>query len=80
LYELTNKGKDLLPIMLAVIGWAEKYDPETKIASELGERIRTDLFGVRDKILTAMEHSSASPVLPLLLGEIPDAQIQSPRR
>ena len=36
LYGLTDKGKDLLPVMLAVIGWAEKYDPETRISSELG--------------------------------------------
>ena len=70
LYQLTDKGRDLLPIMLAVIGWAEKYDPETNISGEMGERIRTDLFGVRDEILSAIEHSSSSPVLELLLGEV----------
>ncbi len=69
LYELTEKGKDLLPIMLAVIGWAEKYDPETRISGEMGERIRTDLSEVRDEILAAIEHADSSPVLPLLLGE-----------
>ena len=69
LYELTEKGKDLLPIMLAVIGWAEKYDPETRISGEMGERIRTDLSEVRDEILAAMVHADSSPVLPLLLGE-----------
>ena len=78
LYELTEKGKDLLPVMLAVIGWAEKYDSETNISSEIGERIRTDLSDVRDEILAAMKHSSANPVLPLLLGEIADAQGQAP--
>ena len=80
LYDLTDKGKDLLPVMLAVIGWAEKYDTETKISSEIGERIRTDLLAVCDEILAAMEHSRSSPVLPLLLGAIADAQIESPGR
>ena len=69
IYELTDKGKDLLPILLAVIGWAEKYDPETRISSDMGERVRIDLFSVRDEILAAIEHSSSSPVLELLLGE-----------
>ncbi len=56
LYELTDRGKDLLPVMLAVIGWAEKYDPETNVSSELGERTRTDLFEAHDEMLAAMKH------------------------
>ena len=80
LYELTEKGKDLLPVMLAVIGWAEKYDSETRISSEIGERIRSGLSEVRDEILAAMEQSGSRPVLPLLLGETADAQIESPGR
>ena len=77
LYHLTEKGRDLLPVMLAVIGWAEKYDPETGISGEMGERIRTDLLGVRDEILAAMENASSSPVIPLLRGEI-DSAHESP--
>ena len=69
IYELTDKGRDLLQILLTVIGWAEKYDPETRISSDMGERARIDLFSVRDEILVAIEHSSSSPVLELLLGE-----------
>ena len=80
LYRLTGKGKDLLPVMLAVIGWAEKYDPETRISGEMGERIRTDLLGVRDELLAAMEDSSSSPVLPLLHGAISETQIEAPGR
>ena len=80
LYRLTGKGKDLLPVMLAVIGWAEKYDPETRISGEMGERIRTDLLGVRDELLAAMEDSSSSPVLPLLHGAISVTQIEAPGR
>ena len=76
LYDLTDKGKDLLPVMLAIFGWAEKYDPETMIPSETGERIRTDLLGVRDELLAAMEHSDTSAVLPLLLVSTADTQVQ----
>ena len=76
LYDLTDKGKDLLPVMLAIFGWAEKYDPETVIPSETGERIRTDLLGVRDELLAAMEHSDSIAVLPLLLASTADAQVQ----
>ena len=76
LYDLTDKGKDLLPVMLAIFGWAEKYDPETMIPSETGERIRTDLLGVRDELLAAMEHSDTSAVLPLLLASSADTQVQ----
>ena len=42
IYELTDKGKDLRPVMLAVMAWAKKYDPETHGAGELAERIRAD--------------------------------------
>ena len=47
-YQLTSKGRDLLPIMLAVISWAEKHDPETNVSHEFAEQVRADLFGVRD--------------------------------
>ena len=42
--------------MLAIMDWAEKYDPETDVSSELAERIRTDFFGTRDEMLAAMDH------------------------
>ena len=56
-YELTDKGKDLLPIMLTIFAWAEKYDPKTRVSKELAERIRTDLFGARDEILATIKQS-----------------------
>ena len=76
LYELTDKGKDLLPVLLAVIGWAEKHDPETHVSSEFAERLRTDIFGVRDEMLDAMKHSSSSPVAPRLIDWITEAQVE----
>ena len=76
LYELTDKGKDLLPVMLAVFAWAEKYDPETRVSHELAERIRTDLFEVCGEALAAMEHAGQGAILPLLNGVIDDARVE----
>ena len=64
LYQLTGKGKDLLPVMLAVIDWAEQHDPETHVSHEFAERVRADIFGVRDEMLSAMERSRSSPDAP----------------
>lgn len=76
LYELTSKGEDLLPVMLAVVGWAEKHDPETRISKEVGERIRADLNAVNEEILSAMQQPSANSVLSLLT--IPPTEGQPP--
>jgi DNA-binding HxlR family transcriptional regulator len=59
LYELTDQGKDLAPVMLTIISWAEKYDPETNISQEWAERIRTDLPAARDEVLTEMRKFGA---------------------
>ena len=77
LYELTEKGRDLLPVLLAVIGWADKYAPETSISREMGERIRTDPSGVQDELRAAVESSDSGAVLTLLFGEPGCAQVNS---
>ena len=65
LYELTDKGRDLLPVMLAVIDWAEKYDPDTHVSPEFAQRVRSDPSAVRDEMLGAMGRSTSSPDAPL---------------
>ncbi len=61
LYALTDKGRDLLPVMLAVIDWAEKYDPDTHVSPEFAEQLRLDVDAVRDAMFDAMERSHLSP-------------------
>lgn len=73
LYDLTERGRDLLPVMLAVIGWAEKHDPATNVFSEFAERIRTDLPTARDQMLVVMEQSRSDPDAPLPVTLIADA-------
>ena len=43
LYELTDKGKDLRPVMLAVVDWAEKHDSKSNFSRKKAERILADL-------------------------------------
>jgi DNA-binding HxlR family transcriptional regulator len=57
LYELTDQGKDLLPVVLPIIGWAEKNDPRTNVSSAFAKRIRTDLTGVSAERLAALRQS-----------------------
>lgn len=64
LYELTGKGRDLLPVMLAAIEWAEQYDPDTSVSPGFAERVRSDPSAVRDEMLEAMGKSKSSPEAP----------------
>ncbi|MCC3859619.1 winged helix-turn-helix transcriptional regulator [Pseudemcibacter aquimaris] len=42
IYSLTQKGKDLLPVMFAMINWAEIYDPVTEVPKDFIEKLRND--------------------------------------
>ena len=55
LYALDDKGRDLLPVMLAIFVWAGKHDPEARVSAELADQIRTDLYAVQDEMLTAIK-------------------------
>ena len=76
LYELTDKGRDLLPVVLAVIDWAEKYDPDTHVSGEFAERVRLDLYAVRDEMFDAMEKSESNPDAPRPIDLITGGQVQ----
>jgi DNA-binding HxlR family transcriptional regulator len=45
-YRLADKGIDLLPIMLEIIGWSAKYDPRTAADRRFVRRLRTDKEGL----------------------------------
>src|SRR4030088_1275831 len=44
-YRLTVKGIALLPVMLDIIGWSAKYDPETAADRSFVRRLRRDRNG-----------------------------------
>ena len=46
LYKLTEKGIDMLPILLDMIIWSAKYAPYTEIPEDLLEKLKQDREGV----------------------------------
>ena len=57
LYRLTDKGRGLLPVMLAIFAWAEEHDPETSVPPYLAARIRTGFVGSQDELLTEIKQT-----------------------
>ncbi len=49
IYTLTDKGLDLLPVLIAMSGWTQKYDPATRRPEAV------DLVGRRAKSLRRLE-------------------------
>ncbi len=50
LYYLTQKGKDLLPILGSMAQWGSKYLPDLEAMQPLYERLRTEPKQVRSEI------------------------------
>jgi len=42
IYRLTEKGLDLMPMMLEMVDWAAKYDKKTEAPKEFVEALRKD--------------------------------------
>lgn len=55
IYSLTQKGKDLLPIMLAIVDWSEKYDGKTRVPDDFAKKLRQNPKKIQKDILKAME-------------------------
>jgi DNA-binding HxlR family transcriptional regulator len=55
IYNLTEKGKDLLPVILAIVDWAEKYDKKTTVPNEFINKLRQNPKKLQKEILKAME-------------------------
>jgi DNA-binding HxlR family transcriptional regulator len=49
-YRLTQKGIDLLPILLEIIAWSAKYDPKTAADQKFVRRLRRDRAGLEAEI------------------------------
>ena len=50
-YRLTQKGKDLVPVLLEMMAWSAKYQDDLAIPPAFVERIRTDRAAVVKTIL-----------------------------
>lgn len=54
-YFLTQKGKDLIPILLEIIVWSYKYDNELNITEDFVEKIKTNRTEVINYFLNHLE-------------------------
>lgn len=57
---LTGKGIDLLPILLEIVAWSVKYDPETATPPAFAKRLLADRDGLKREVLSALRPSPAS--------------------
>lgn len=53
IYELTQKGLDLAPMLIEVIRWSGAYDPDTAAPRPFLERARRDRHGLIKEIVAA---------------------------
>ena len=54
-YTLTQKGKELMPMMLAMMDWAEKYDAATEVPEEFIKKLRNNPNKLQQEILENIE-------------------------
>jgi DNA-binding HxlR family transcriptional regulator len=55
IYELTEKGKDLIPALLELIRWGAKYDPKTGAPKQVVKNINDDREGMIENLKRALE-------------------------
>jgi len=55
-YSLTESGKDLIPVMLEIVSWSGKHDPDTAASKEMLKQIATNrqamISDIRKKLLS----------------------------
>lgn len=54
-YSLSDKGIDLMPVMLAIVDWAEKYDENTEVPRAFIRKLRKDPEGLRKEIVAGLQ-------------------------
>ena len=54
IYTLTQKGIELMPMMVAMIDWAEKFDAETEVPKDFIKKLRNDSAKLQQEILESL--------------------------
>ncbi len=49
-YELTQRGADLVPLLVAMMQWSARHDPHTPLTPALRKRLETDFAGVVESL------------------------------
>lgn len=55
-YSLTKKGRDLLPVMLSIVNWSEKYDKKTRTPKSFIKALRRNPKKLQRDILEAIKN------------------------
>ena len=55
LYTLTEKGLDLIPLLLELVVWGALHDPETPVSAAFLKRIQSDRDGVIAEMRARLE-------------------------
>ena len=53
-YALTQKGMDLIPVLIEIIVWSAKYHEDLAVPPEFLEQVATDRDGVTRNIMSAI--------------------------
>jgi len=57
IYRLTQKGKDLLPVMLEITAWSGKYDSKTNAPPPLLDALKKDRGPLIAKVLSDLDET-----------------------
>ena len=68
-YALTAKGIDLMPMMLEVIAWSAKYDPNTAAEPDFVRRLSFDRHGLEREIRDQLDVIALVPTGSRDLGD-----------
>ncbi|WP_276719036.1 winged helix-turn-helix transcriptional regulator [Pseudooceanicola nitratireducens] len=61
IYELTEKGRRLVPVMLALINWSEAWDPQTEVPGDFIAAYRDDPGAFAEAIVEGLTPEGAPP-------------------
>ena len=64
-YTLTEKGRDLLPVLLAMIDWAEKHDSQTEVPGPYARRLRRDRAQLSATVLNEIDEKDREVLNPV---------------
>ncbi len=56
IYTLTKKGLALVPVMLEVIAWAEKWDEQTEVPPDFSRDLRRDRKALQARIVSGLKN------------------------
>lgn len=51
IYDLTEKGRDLVPVLLAMIRWSDRWDDRSEVPAAFAETCRDDAAALADAII-----------------------------